>query len=53
MFISGEKLSVLPGQKYFHEVSHLSDGQAEDVEDASVGKVEGPHQGLTMVGGGR
>ena len=42
-----------PEIRDFHKVVHLSDWQAKDVEDASVGKVEGPHQGLTMVGGGR
>ena len=34
-----------------YKLAHLSDWQAKDVEDASVGKVEGPNQGLTMVGG--
>ena len=34
-----------------HHQVYLSDGQAQDVEDASVGKVEGPDNRLTMVGG--
>ena len=37
---------------YLHRLlAHLSDWQAKDVEDASVGKVEGPDDCLAMVGG--
>ena len=41
----------LARNRYFHKLAHLSDWQAKDVEDASVGKVEGPDEGLAMVGG--
>ena len=48
--LAGSPTSGLGNLTSHHQV-HLSDGQAQDVEDASVGKVEGPDNRLAMVGG--